>query len=62
MSLPEVIGTLTRRFTAFRVTKEEYEFIDKLAKKQRLGKGVNKGHSHVLRQAIAALKEKVELS
>lgn len=53
---------MTHSFTGFRVTQEEYEFIDGLAQEAELGdsKGKRKGHSVVLREAIAALKREVE--
>lgn len=56
----EFTDGLTERIAAFRVTKEEYDFIDGLAKEAGLGDGVRKGHSIVLRKAIAALKREVD--
>jgi hypothetical protein len=51
---------LTRTITAFRVTEEEYEFVDGLAQEAGLGDGTRKGHSIVMRKAIQALKREVE--
>jgi hypothetical protein len=56
----EFTDGLTERIAAFRVTKEEYEFVDGLAKEAGLGDGVRKGHSIVLRKAIAALMREVD--
>lgn len=53
-------GKLTELITSFRVTKEEYEFVDELAKQAGLGDGVRKGHHIVMRKAIAALKREIE--
>jgi hypothetical protein len=56
----EFTDGLTERIAAFRVTKEEYEFVDGLAKEAGLGDGVRKGYSIVLRKAIAALMREVD--
>lgn len=61
MSFNRFIQQVTHRFTAFRVTKEEFDFVDTLAREKGLtGKGPAKGHSIVIREAIALLKEKTE--
>lgn len=51
---------LTHKLTEFRVTQEEYEFVDGLAQEAGLSGTTRKGHSIVLRKAIAALKREVE--
>lgn len=51
---------LTHVITSFRVTEEEYQFIDGLAKSAGLGGKTHKGHSMVVRKAIAALMREVE--
>ncbi len=60
MSFSQLFASLSHRFTAFRVTKQEYEFVDALAKERGYGRGPSKGHALVLREGIAALKEKHE--
>lgn len=61
MNFTRFISGLTHRFTAFRVTKEEFDFVDTLAQEKGLtGKGPGKGHSIVIREAIALLKEKMD--
>lgn len=52
-------GKLTELITSFRVTKEEYDFVDGLAQEAGLGDGVRKGHHIVMRKAIAALKREI---
>lgn len=60
MNFSQLIARLTHRFTAFRVTQQEYEFVDALAKERGYGAGPSKGHSLVIREGIALLKEKHE--
>ena len=60
MTFSQLFAALTHRFTAFRVTKQEYEFVDTLAKERGYGRGPSKGHALVIREGIALLKEKTE--